>query len=640
MASRSPVVRRHVLRPAPALGRGGLLASAYPRLGSGIYLALGVVALHGLGLTPVALVVAGLVVATVAVASAEGASVFPEAGESAALARHALNELASFVTGWAMCLALAAMAALSAVFAAGYLSVFWSPLASGGWSVAGALVVIGLVAAACAAGAEPSASLAAFLGVLDLVVQLLLVLLGLAFVFRPGALQQSVHFGTAPSLEGLILACALALAAYAGIDAIGEMAADARDPERDLAWTSSVLVASVVSVAAAVSLVALMATPVVRSPGGGYTTLLAAPSPQGYAAYPVLGIVSAVPLHVLRAGVEYLVALLVAIMLGFVAHAALRSCSRLARWLAQHHQLPAVVAEPHPKTQAPVAAVAACGATAAVLVVAQALAGGVGMLAGAYVFGALIAFTSVHVSVVVLRWRDPGRYRPVETPVNLVVDGRRIPLPALVGGTCTAFLWLALVLLQSDARYVGAAWIVLGLAAYAAHRSRLGLSLTERTPAEVAARRGPGVEVEFQTLLIPVNTAAATTPTDLVDVAAQLATERRASLVVLAFTEIPLGEEMDMEIDDLEGVVERLAAAGRAIGKQYGIHVHTSHLRTRDPAESILAEATRRDSQVIVLRAGGLQRVDLRRVTYDHVVRRIVAEARQRVMIVRPEVGT
>ncbi len=63
-----------------------------------------------------------------------------------------------------------------------------------------------------------------------------------------------------------------------------------------------------------------------------------------------------------------------------------------------------------------------------------------------------------------------------------------------------------------------------------------------------------------------------------------------------------------MEIDDLDGVVERLAAAGRAIGKQYGIHVHTSHLRTRDPAESILAEADRRDSQVILLRAGGLQR--------------------------------
>jgi basic amino acid/polyamine antiporter, APA family len=609
-------------------------------MGSGIYLALGVVALHGLGLTPVALVVAGLVVATVAFASAEGASVFPEAGGSAALARHAMNELASFVAGWAMCLALVAMAALSAVFATRYLSVFWDPLASGAWSAAGALVVIGLLAAACTAGMKLSTSAAAFAGVLDLVVQVLLVVLGVAFVFRPEAIQQNVDLGTAPSLEGLILACALALAAYTGIEAIGEMAADARDPERDLAPASAGLVASAVSVAAVVSLVALMAAPVVRSPGGGFTSPLAEPAPHGYAAAPVLAIVGAVPLNVLSTGLQYLVGLLVAVMLAFVAYTALTGCARLAAWLAQHHQLPALVADPHPTSQAPFVAITACGAAAALLAVVQASAGGVGALAGTYVFGALIAFTSVHVSIIALRWRDPGRYRPVEAPLNLPVDGRRIPLTALLGGACTAILWLAVVLLQSDARYVGTAWMVLGVAGYAAYRRRLGLSMTERTPAEAAARRGPGVEVEFQTLLIPVNTAAATTPTDLVDVAAQLAAERRASLVLLAFTEIPLGEEMDMEIDDLDGVVERLAAAGRAIGKQYGIHVHTSHLRTRDPAESILAEANRRDSQVILLRAGGLQRQDVRRVTYDHAVRRIVAEARQRVMIVRPEVGT
>ena len=197
-----------------------------------------------------------------------------------------------------------------------------------------------MVAAACAASAELLGEPRRLPGVLDLVVQLLLVLLGMAFVFRPEAIQHGVHLGTAPPLAGLILACALALAAYAGIEAIGEMASDARDPERDLAWASAGLVASVVSVAAAVSLVALMATPVVRSPGGSYSTLLAEPSPHGYAAYPVLGIVSAIPLHVLRTGMEYLVGLLVAIMLAFVAHTALRSASRLARWLGQHHQLP------------------------------------------------------------------------------------------------------------------------------------------------------------------------------------------------------------------------------------------------------------------------------------------------------------
>lgn len=92
-----------------------------------------------------------------------------------------------------------------------------------------------------------------------------------------------------------------------------------------------------------------------------------------------------------------------------------------------------------------------------------------------------------------------------------------------------------------------------------------------------------------------------------------------------------------MEIDDLDEAVERLTAAARAVGDRYGIRILMTHLRTRDPADSILAEANRRDSQVILLRASGLQRSELRRVAYDHVVRRIVAEARQRVMIVRPE---
>ena len=74
-----------------------------------------------------------------------------------------------------------------------------------------------------------------FAGLLDLVVQLLLVLLGLVFVFRPEVIQQSVHFGTAPSLSQVILACALAMVAYTGVEAIGDMAAEARDPDRDLA---------------------------------------------------------------------------------------------------------------------------------------------------------------------------------------------------------------------------------------------------------------------------------------------------------------------------------------------------------------------------------------------------------------------
>jgi basic amino acid/polyamine antiporter, APA family len=634
---RSPVVRRHAGRLRAARGRGALFASAYPRLGSSIYLALGLVAIHGLGLTPVALVAAGLAFAAVAVCYAEGVSMFPEAGGSAALARHAFDELASFLTGWAMCLALVALAALSAAFVPRYLSVFWAPLATSPWAVAGGLVVIGLVALASVRGVEQPASLAVFLGIVDLAGQLLLVLLGAVFIFRPEHIQQNVHLGAAPSFGQLILACAVAMVAYTGIETIAEMAGEARDPDRDLPIATAGVLASAVSVCAAISLVALMAMPVAKTPSGGYATLLAQGPPRGYVAYPVLGIVSRVPLHVLSTGLRYVVGLLVAAMLLVTTYAAVRAASRLACWLAQHHQAPARVAELHPRYETPYLAIAVGTAAAAALVVAQAFAGGLSLLAGTYVFGALLAFTSVQVSVVAMRWRDPGRYRPFQAPLSISVDGRRIPVLAILGTAFTASAWIAVVLLEPDARYLGSAWLILGFAWYAAYRRHLGFSLTERTRRDVLPHAGPGIEVEFQTMLIPVNTDQPEIPADVVEVAAQLAAERRASLVLLAFTQIPLNEEMDMEIDDLDRKVERLAASGRTIGERYGVRVHTTHLRTRDPAESILAEATRRDSQVILLRATGLQRTPLRRVAYDQIVRRIVTEAKQRVMIIRPE---
>ena len=591
-------------------------------MGSGIFLALGIVTIHARGLAPLAVLVAGIVVMAVAASYAEGMSLFPESGGPAALARHASDELASFATGWAEGMALAATAALAALFAARYLSVFWDPLASGWWSVAGGLAVLALVAGAAAVGLELSAGLTGFAGVVDAGLQVMLVVLGAAFAFRPDVLGQDVHLGTAPSFGQLALACALATVAFTGVEAVGDMAAEARDPDHDLAPAATGVLLSAVTLAAAVSLVAAMAAPARGSA-----------QPAG----PALGIAATMPLHVLSVGMKGVVGLLVAVLLALVAHAAVGRWARLLVWQTQHRQLPAPLAAVDPVREAPVAAVAACSVVAAALVAVQGASGGAGLLAALYAFGALLAFAGVHASVLALRWRDPDRYRPVAAPLNLWVGSRSVPLVAVLGAGGTASAWLALVAFDGHARLLGPVWLLAGLAGYAAHRRSHGLSLRERAARDVAARTGPGVEVEFQTMLIPVNTAAAGVPADLLDVAAQLAGERRASLVLLAFTEIPLGEEMDLEIDGLDETVERLAAAGRAVGDRYGIRVHTTHLRTRDAAESILAEAERRDTQVILLRAAGLQRADLRRVAYDHAVRRIVAEAGQRVMIVRPE---
>ncbi len=618
-------------------GRADLYASSYPRMGSAVYLALGLVAIHGAGLTPVAVLAAGLVFAVVAASYAEGVAMFPEAGGAAAFARYASNELVSFVTAWAACLALIVLTALCSLFAAHYLSVFWAPLATGPWDVVGAVAATALVAAIAIRGLDRSVSLGAFLGVVDVGTQLLLVVLGATLIFRPDALTHNVSLGTSPPVSQLILAVAVALVAFTGIETTAGLVEEARDPDHDVPRVVGALLSSTVGLAAALAVIALMAMPVTRTAAGVYTTQLAQGAPHGYLGAPVLGIAAHLPLHVLSTGLRYLVGPIVAVMLLVTAHAAITSFARLCHWLSEHHQLPSVVAAVHPEYESLHVGIALAAGAAIAAVVAQAgLAAGASALAGTYVFGAAIVFTSVQASTVAMRWRDPSRYRPFQVRGNVPVDGRQVPVLAILGTACTAAAWLAVFVLEADARYAGLVWMLIGVAGYAAYRRRLGLGLTELTQREAPERTGPGIAVAYRTMLIPVNTDQADIPADAVEVAASLAAERRASVVLLAFTEIPLGEELDIELDGLERRVETMAARARTIGEAYGIRVHTTHLRTRDPAESILAEAARRNSQVILLGAAGLHRTRFRKIAYDLVVRRIVAEATQRVMIIQP----
>ncbi|HEX3331879.1 MAG TPA: amino acid permease [Gaiellales bacterium] len=622
----SPVTRRRGLTRRPGRSRAGLFAWGYPGVGSGVYVAVGIVAAHGLGLTPIALLVAGVVFAAAAFACAEGMSMFPGEGGGAALARHAFDELTSFATGWATCVWLTAAAAAAALFSVQYLSVFWSPLGSGGWAAAGTVVVLGVIAAAAMVGVERSLRLDGALGVVDLFVQLLLVFVGLVFMVRPEYVRRGLEMGSTPPGQQLALAVAIAIVAYAGTDSIGDLAAEARDPAHDVRPATGALIATAPLLAAALAVVSLMALPVVQGAHASATTLLAQGPPNGYRNYPMLGIVSAVPLSVVATGLRYLVGLLVSIVLVVFASAALRRCGRLAGWLGRHNQLPRDVAALHPEYETPYRALGAAAVAAGLLAVAQAVSGGPGLLVGVWAYAALWALTFVQVAVIALRIRDKGRYRLFAIPIAVPI----------AGAVATACGWIVLVVFDGGARDVATVVMVAGLAGYAVYRRHLGLSLTERTQPEVVVPAGPGIAIEFQTMLVPVNTADPDLPNDAIDVAVQLAAERRASLVVLAFTEIPLGEVMDMDIDGLDERVERLGIAARMIAERYGIRVHVTHLRTRDPAETILAEAARRESQVILLGVSGRDPVASRRVAYDQVVRRIVAEATQRVMVIRP----
>lgn len=106
------------------LGVFELFAIGYGDLGSSIYYALGVTALFALGATPIALGLAGIVFVCTALSYAEMTSIFHESGGSASYARHAFNDLVSFIAGWGLLLDYIVAIAISAFAVAPYLSFF------------------------------------------------------------------------------------------------------------------------------------------------------------------------------------------------------------------------------------------------------------------------------------------------------------------------------------------------------------------------------------------------------------------------------------------------------------------------------------------------------------------------------------
>src|SRR5438094_7251331 len=100
-----------------------LASVAYGEIASSIYFALGIIALHALGLTPAVLGLVGLLFLVVALSYAEGTAAIRETGGAAAFVRVAFNDFAGFLTGWALFLDYLIVIALSALFLPHYLGL-------------------------------------------------------------------------------------------------------------------------------------------------------------------------------------------------------------------------------------------------------------------------------------------------------------------------------------------------------------------------------------------------------------------------------------------------------------------------------------------------------------------------------------
>src|SRR5438067_11070952 len=191
MARKQPRLQRVLDAPA-------LASVAYGEIASSIYLALGIVALHALGFTPAVLLAVGLLFLVVSLSYAEGTAAIPETGGAATFVRRAFNDLAGFLTGWALFLDYLIVIALSALFLPHYLAAAFEShgLGQKPWDVVvGAFAIAGVALFRLVRRARLY-RFAIVAAVLDLCTQLLLVVLGFALLFSGHALTRGLSLGT------------------------------------------------------------------------------------------------------------------------------------------------------------------------------------------------------------------------------------------------------------------------------------------------------------------------------------------------------------------------------------------------------------------------------------------------------------
>jgi APA family basic amino acid/polyamine antiporter len=606
----------------------------YGNVGSSIYYALGVTAAFALGLTPVVFVIAGLIFACTTLTYAEGTVRFPEAGGSSSFARHAFNELVSFGAAWAQMLNYVITISISAFFVPHYLSIFWEPLRTNPWDVVVGAVVIVLLVAVNVVGVKESAGLNITLSVIDFSTQVLLVVLGFALIFSPETLTENVVWGTAPSWSQFALAIPIGMIAYTGIETVSNLAEEARDPTRTVPRSYQLTAIAVFTIYFTLPAIALSALPVERTAGGEYETKLGLPPEDGgYANDPILGVVRNLGIEqgwVLDA-LEIYVGVLAATILFIATNAGVIGASRITYAMAGYRQLPETFRRLHPKLRTPWLALVVFAGFVSILTL---LPGQVDFLGTMYAFGAMLSFTIAHVSIVVLRYRGRDEELAFRGRPNLRLAGIDWPLFALLGALGTGLAWVVVVVQTPAARYAGLAWLAIGFAVYFGYRRfvvREPLRATVRAPAAF----GPALALEYRRLLVPVIPGH---PSDAaMDVACRLAAERGSRIVALNVLEVPLDQPLTEALPEREREANRELDEAAAIGDSYGVRVVTRLERARSAGPAVVAEASARDTEIIVLGAPRRRLTAAQAAVLGRTVDYILKHASCRVLVTASE---
>jgi APA family basic amino acid/polyamine antiporter len=583
------------------LGIPFLYVAASSAVGFSIYFSIGVVADRGLGLTPLIFLAAGLMFALTSLSYVEGGAMLRERGGSSTFARHAFNELISFVAGWAILIDYLIVIAAAAITVSHYMTPISGTFGGGGAELAVAALVIALAAVLNVANVtgHTRQGRLVLLALADLGLQVLVIVVGLIVVLHPDRLTDQLHLFSSPSIKDIVYSAVIATIAYAGIEAASDLAPDLEFEPADLKRVVGVGTIAIPLLYAAIAAVSLMAVPVVGGPHGPETALAG-----NFIEEPVLGVVESYDPSWVADVMKWAVMLTAVPMLFWAANVSMLGLSRHVYVLATNRQIPSWAGKLQRTYSTPYIAIG----IAAVLALALAIPGDIRFLARVYAFGALLAVTIAQISIVRLRVVEPDLERPYRVPLDITVGSHRLPLPAIAGAVISGLAWISVFALHHNAVYVGGGWMLFGLVFYVIYRSFVeGTSLTKRVVVPEASLKKQPAEVEYSTILVPV--FGTKLDDDIVSTAGRLADAEVQEgmepprLDVVYIAELPLTVPLDSPLPkQVREQAEKALERAQEVGDEYeNVKVTTKLIPARSMGSGIIEEASDMGAEVIVM---------------------------------------
>ena len=592
-----------------------LFAVAYGEIGSSIYVALGIVAASALGLTPAVLALTGVVFVLVALSYAEGTAAIPETGGAETFTRRAFNDAVGFFTGWALFLDYLIVIALSALFLPHYVGAALEvdELRDSPWDIVAAIGVIAAIGGIRLVRRSKLHRQALVVALLDLGVQMVLVLLGLALVFSPETLADGLSLAPGQEwLNDLLFAIPLGFLAYTGLETVANLAEEAREPGRTLPRSLFSAIGLVVVLTVLVAIVGVTAFPA----SGGSSAL-----GDRWLEAPLLGIVTAFEADLPATVVDVLrvvVGLSAGLILLMAVTTSMSGCARLAHSMGTHGMLPRALGRLERRTLVPRTITSAIVVVAIGIVLLAAFVGNEAQfLASTYSFGVLLAFTLAQLAVIRLRGREPDLPRPFRAGPDIRIGGVDVPLAAVVGAPLTAAIFVLAMVTHEGARYAGPAWLGVGLVVFGVTRWREQHGVLE----DVEPRSALPVGASFRRILVPMKLGDI--GEEMVATAIALAKERPARVEAITVVQVPRERALDAPLPS--DVAERAQASveeARVLGEENGVNVIAEAVHARSIGHAIVDEAVRRHSDLIVLGSSPRWRRQSRffSPTVDHVL--------------------